>query len=423
MQPSPVTRLAIATLTLAVFGGPTARADWPQFLGADRDGVAEEAEGLARSWPADGPKVVWRLEVTTGYACPSVHGDAVFLMENTPGRADGVRRLNLADGREVWKQEWEARNRTQYPGSRSTPATDGESVYALGTTGRLVALDFKTGRVSWTKDLMGDWQAQIPGWGVAQSPLLLGDLVIVMPWGRRAAVVAYNKKTGEVAWTTPNSSGRSMDYQSPVPMMLGDRLTILCSGRNGYTIGVDAENGRELWSYGGVKGRSFFVAWDIPSPVAVGTNHVLLTGGYGAGAALVRISGAGNGYRASEVWHNRSIGSQIAPALVHDRHFYANSFDSRGGLRCVNGSGEVVWDSNVRMENGSILIADGLLYAVNGNTGDLLMVEASSEGYKELGRARNLLKGKEIWGYMAYSNGRLLVRDKTHLLCLDVRAD
>jgi outer membrane protein assembly factor BamB len=341
----------------------------------------------------------------------------VHILARETGRRDILRRLRLSDGEEVWRYAYDAPGRIDHPGSRSTPATDGEMVYSVGAIGHLKAVRFSDGQVVWEKHLLSDWGGKLPSWAVSQSPLMLGDKVIVAPWGPRAAVVAYDKRTGEVLWTTPNPRGVDLDYQSVVPMMLDGRQTIVSSGRHGYTIGLDAATGQQLWEFAG-----YNCQWQVPSPTIIDGNRILLTGGYGAGSVMFQVVGAGGGYRTQVVWQNKNLGSHIGQALLYNGHIYANSQDTRGGLRCLSLDGRIVWDSaqsRRRFERGNLIIAGELVFIVDGSNGDLIVADTDPSGYKELATVK-VLGGKEAWAPLAYSNGMLVLRDQQKLVCLSL---
>ncbi len=414
-------RLGMVVLGLAVglwlSVGP-ALADWPQYLGPERDGIARQAKDLPRSWPASGPEVLWRVSVGVGFGGPAIYGDSVLLLDREDDARDVLRRIRLTDGEEIWRYEYDAPGKLDYNGSRSTPATDGKLVFTVGPFGHINAVKFSDGTPVWSAHLLKDWDAKIPNWGVSLSPLLLEDTVIVEPWGSKAAIVAYDKETGKVVWTTPNPAGIAQEYTSTVPMTVDGRLTLVAGGRRGHIIGIDPDTSKQLWSYTNYECRNH-----IPSPTIIGGGRVLLTGGYGAGSAMLKVAHSGGGYKVTELWKNKNLGSKTPQALVYKGHVYANSCDNRKGLMCMTFDGTVQWSTgrDPGFDMGNILIADGLIFIVNGKGGDLVMAEATPAGYKELGRA-TVLAGKEIWAPMAYSDGKLVLRDQTTLACVDLKA-
>jgi outer membrane protein assembly factor BamB len=409
-------RMALQVGCLAiVLAAGAAHADWPQFLGADRTNVAKDEKGLARQWPAAGPKVLWKVNLQVGFGGVAIHGDKVFVMDRIPRRQDIVRCLDLATGRQLWEHIWDAPGKGGggFPGSRSTPATDGKHVFAVGTQGDVVALNAATGKLQW-KYSMKDQGTRLPSWEVAQSALLFDGTVVVMPWNGKASVVALKSDTGDVKWATANSAGATLDYQSAVLMPLKGRMSIVAPSRSGGAIGVDAATGKQLWSYKGGHWRN-----QIVSPVVVDENRFFLTGGYNGGAAMVSLAGGA----AKEVWKSKVTGPTMAQATLYEGHIYSPGLRK---LTCIDLDGKVKWQARrgFGKEGGNMLIADGIIYVADDTTGDLVMVEAKPDAFKELGRAARALtpkKGKNaLWGPPAISGGKLIWRDPAKLICFDV---
>ncbi len=410
---SRATRFAVTSGLAFCFMCGVVSADWSQFLGPDRNGVSPEKASLLGGSAA--PR--WKVPVGPGFGGVAIHGESVFILDRVAGEEDVLRRLNLSDGQEVWRYEYDAPGKISYPGSRSTPATDGAMVYSVGPHGHIKAVDCNSGRLVWEKHLLRDWGSKLPSWGVSQSPLLLGDIVVVAPWGSKASVVAYSKSNGEVAWTAPNPRGIELDYQSVVPMMLDGNQIVLASGRHGYTIGVNTANGRPLFEYG-----DYNCKWQIPSPTVIGPKRVLLTGGYRAGSAVFEVVRGRNGYSTRTVWANKNLGSHIGQALLYKGNLYANSQDTRGGLRCLSLDGRILWDSARQrrtFERGNLLIAGDLVFIIDGRNGTLYVAQATPEGYREFTKL-DVLGGNQVWAPLSYSNGALLIRDQSSLACLTV---
>jgi len=419
--------MAVGVLVAACWLASPARADWPQFLGPDHDGIARTAKPLPRSWPAGGPKVLWKVEVGEGFAGPAICGDSVLLLDREDNARDVVRRLRLVDGAEVWRYPYSAPGRLPTKdGSRGTPTTDGKLVFTIGPFGHVHALKFEDGSLVWKAHLLKDWQARLPKWGVATSPLLMDDWVIVTPWGKKAAVVAYEKATGKVVWQTPDPGIQDSDrsnrraYSSPVPMTLNGRRMIAASGPWAHTIGVDPRTGEQLWRYSG-----YACKIPIPSPTLIGDGRIFLTGGYKSGCAMFKVESVEGRFRTRELWKNHNMGSHIGQALFHKGYLYGNSIDTRGGLTCLTLDGRIKWQTrnSPGFDRGNLLIVDDLIFIMDGKTGDLVMAEASPNGYKELGRARFLSgRGSAVWAPLAYSGGKLVVRDQYTLACVDLWA-
>ena len=185
-------------------------ADWPQWRGPARTGISTET-GLLREWPTAGPRLVWRIDnVGDGFSTPSVVGDRLYIIANEGMQNELVKALNVADGKTVWSTRigrvGNPDQQPAYPGARSTPTVDGDTLYALGSDGDLAALDVKTGTIKWKKSLRADFGG-VPGtWAYSESPLVDGEKLVVTPGGK-TPLVALNKRTGAVIWRAAATGG------------------------------------------------------------------------------------------------------------------------------------------------------------------------------------------------------------------------
>ncbi|HOX39418.1 MAG TPA: PQQ-binding-like beta-propeller repeat protein [Candidatus Brocadiia bacterium] len=395
-----------------------ASADWPQFLGPQRDGIAHDVKALPTSLAEENVKQIWKVDLGSGFGAPVIFGDSVFVLDREGNDRDILRRIDVQTGKEKWRFTYPAPGKVDYNGSRQSPSVDGKMVYAIGPFGHINAVRMEDGTAVWSGHIIKDWDGAFPNWGVAQSPLLMGDNIIIAPWGKKAAVVALEKATGKVVWTSPNPDGIVMDYQSPMPMKLGERQTIVACGTKGYAIGVDAATGERLWTYKGYECRHH-----IPSPTVLEGGRVLLTGGYSAGSAMIKVEQKDGAYAVTELWKNSNVASKIPQPLVHNGHIYSNSSDNNGGLRCVTEAGEIKWDSKKKgrtFDMGNLIMVDDLIFIVDGKGGKLHMVKVNPNEYEELGRI-SPLSGKEVWAPLAYSDGKLVLRDQKKMVCLQFK--
>src|SRR5262245_54840062 len=189
-------------LLLARGATPAAPGDWPGWRGPDRTGLSPE-KGLLKEWPKGGPKLLWKAErLGTGYSSPSIAAGRAYTL-GTKGGREALFCLDLSkDGKVVWSTPIAAGARVMYPGPRSTPAVDGERVYALSSDGKLACVETSKGEVQWSKDLRSDFGGRYGMWAYAESPLVDGDVVVCTPGSDSAALVALDKKSGKVVWKT-----------------------------------------------------------------------------------------------------------------------------------------------------------------------------------------------------------------------------
>jgi outer membrane protein assembly factor BamB len=205
--------------------------DWPQFCGVQRNNVSAET-GLARSWPADGPEEIWSVDVTTGYAGPAIKDGKVYLLEHTDG-VSSIRCFAFDSGKELWTCSFddpgELKNK-KYPGTRGTPTVTDDSLYAVTLFGTAVCIDLKSHTLKWQHSLKQDYGKDVGGFGVAQSPLLHGDLVILAPMSAEGSVVAVNRNSGAVVWTTSGYPGTGFVSPSLISVDGKDQLLVVAGG-------------------------------------------------------------------------------------------------------------------------------------------------------------------------------------------------
>ncbi len=414
-------RLLLVAASLGVMA--LAAADWPQWRGPRRDGVSAET-GLLREWPKDGPKLLWRAaDVGDGYSTPAVVGERIYLMSSEGLDDEYVQALGVADGKRVWRTRvgkvGNPKQVPNFPTSRSTPTVEGSVLYALGSDGDLVCLETATGKEVWHKNLRVDFGG-LPGtWAYSESPLVDGNVVVCAPGGKEAAVVALDKKTGEVVWKTGRPDGGAAGYASAVVLDTPagkEYVEFLAKG----LVGVDAKTGRVRWHYGNTVGR---YGMNIQTPVTQGP---LVFSASDQGSGLIRIKGEADDQAVEQVYFQaKGLPTSIGGAVREGDFLYGTT---GLGLVCAElATGKVRWQDKC-VGPGSVCVADGRLY-VFGENGQAALVEATAEGYHEKGKftppdpPKHRRGGMEkAWCYPVVSGGRLYLRDGSTVWCYDVKA-
>lgn len=392
-----------------------AAADWPQFQGPNRNGIAPEGK-VTRAWPEGGPPLLWSANLGPGFAGPAIRDGNVYVLDRIPDTQDVLRCLDLADGQELWRFAYDAPGKLSENGSRTTPTVDDKYVFIIGPFGHFHCVDKATRKPIWQKHLLEDYESKLPNWGVAQSPLLYKDAVIVAPLGKKIGVMAFEKATGRELWRSGPIA--VMAYSSPL-MATVDGVEQVVMGGNNRTGGVDVTSGELLWTYS---------AWrcgiPIPSPTPIGDGRFFITGGYDAGSAMFKVQRQQGKFTVQELFRVKELGSQIHNALLHQGHLYlgCNTNSKQDGLVCMDLEGNVKWKTgrSPHFERGNYILADGVLVIMDGRTGVLRLVEPDPAGYKELAQAQ-VLSRRPIWAPMAFSDGKLIVRDQRQMKCLDLR--
>ena len=296
------------------------------------------------------------------------------------------------------------------------PAVDGKYVFTIDPKAILHCLDAKTGEELWRKNLVQEYKAKIPPWYNGQCPLMEANRIIIATGGD-ALLVALDKATGNEIWRTPNPEKELMTHASPMPAQLGGVKQYLYTTLKGV-MGISAEDGKLLWN--GPFKLNVAVA---PSPLGVDNERVFLTSGYDAGTAMFRVTGGGAGFQAEKVFELTSAqwNSEVHTPILYKDHLFAVGKKRRGLFTCLNKDGEIVWDSNGKAAFGlgGFLLADGMFFILEGKTGMLRLIEANTTGYQELASAQ-ILSGHDVWGPMALSNGKLVLRDLSKMVCIQV---
>lgn len=379
---------------------------WTNYRGPNRDGRYQEMK-IQTSWPAEGLPVLWKQPVGLGYASFVVADSRAYTIEQRR-RQEVVAAYDLATGKEVWTQSWNAEySDSTGDGPRATPTWDNGKVYALGATGELRCLDGKTGTVIWGKNILTDNQAQNLPWAMAASPLIVDDKVIVLPGGTSGkSVVAYNKLTGAPVWRVLDDR---QAYVSPMLVtMAGKRQIMVVSAKR--VVGLAPEDGSLLWSHPWETDMGI----NVSQPIIVDKNRFFISSGYGKGAALIEITANGNTFAARTIWENINMKNKFNSSVLHEGYVYGLD---EGILTCIDvNTGERKWKGG-RYGYGQVLLASGHLIVI-GDSGELVLVRATPQQHSEIARFA-ALEGK-TWNYPALAGGRLLVRNATQMACYNI---
>ncbi len=399
--------------------------DWPQWRGPERNGTSKES-GLLKEWPAGGPRLIWQVnDIGDGYSTPVVVGNRIYLISNQGLDNEFVQALSTQDGKALWTTRvgnvGNPNQNPPYPKARSTPTVDGDFIYALGSDGDLACLEARSGKIRWLKSIRKEFAGQPGEWAYAESPLVDGNVVVVTPGGEQATMVALNKKNGALVWRSAIPGADPAGYASAIVVHGGGRkqyVQLLSKG----IVGVDAKTGQFLWRYKeAAKGPAQYF-----TPVARG--EYVYGGALGVGGALVRLKPQGNGVAAEQVYFIRGLPNGIGGAVLIGDHLYGTEA-GRGLVAAEFATGKVLWKTE-DFGWGSVAAADGHLY-FHFITGEMVLVEASVEAFREKGRFSppNQPKKKQVgqfpegaFAYPVIANGRLYIRDLGTLWAYDIKA-
>ncbi len=383
--------------------------DYPQFLGPGRLATLPEFP-FARDWSAQPPRLLWRQPIGAGWASFAVVGHFGVTQEQR-GEDELISCYDIDTGKLEWAQATPVRFAETVAGigPRSTPTIDEGRVYAMGALGNLACLDGATGKPLWQHDVIKDNDAVVPKWGKSCSPLVYENLVIVSAGGPKGhSLVAYDKQTGDVVW---NAGDDASSYSSPTALTLHGQKQIVIVNQKMVTA-HDPSDGHILWQHAWPEALA--ESPNVSQPLAVGDDRVLLTKGYGVGSALWQIERDGDTWSVEPLWKNRNLKTKFTNAVVRDGHAYGLD---ENVLCCIEiATGKRKWIEG-RYNHGQVLLAGDLL-VVQSETGDVALVEASPEGYRELTRF-TAVEGQS-WNYPVISGRKLLVRTELEAACYEL---
>ena len=400
--------LRVVLVVVAVFSAAVnlVAQDWPQWRGANRDGISTE-KGLLKEWPKEGPPLVWKATgAGRGYSSLAVAKGRIYTM-GLRGDREFIVALDVATGKEAWATpHGNAFKNDRGDGPRGTPTVDGERVYALGGNGDLTAFDVKTGKVVWTLNVLQKFGGSNITWGISESPLILGEKILVNAGGPDASIVALNKKDGAVIW---KSQSERAGYSSAVPMTIGGKTQVVFFTSK-RVVGLDLQDGKLLWEYKNASNRTANAATPI-----VRDNRVFVSSDYGTGAGLVEIKA--DGTTAEEIYFTKEMRNHHSSSVLLGDTLYGFSGSILTAMRF--GTGEVIWKDR-SVGKGSLVYADGNLYCLSEN-GVVGLVEATPEGYREKGRFTIPQDSLPTWTHPVVAGGRLYLRDQDTIYAYNVK--
>jgi len=389
---------AILTSTTTWTAATAGDGDWPRWRGADGTNISAET-----GWSVEGrSEPLWSREVGLGYASFVIKGDSLITTGYSESKGqDTIYCLDARTGAERWTYSFPAQKWDKFHGggTQSTPVIEGDRVYTLNREGKLHCLNLVDGSVVWKKDLMSEYELEIPTWAFAASPLVLPDKVIVNV-GR---VLALNKDNGAPIWST-RDTGHA--YSTPIVATLAGLERLVIFNGDGVVL-FDPSNGREQAEY------TWTTQYDVnaATPIAIG-DRLFISSGYNHGCSMLQVTDQG----LRPLWENKEMRNQMSGCVYYEGHLYG--FDDKT-LKCIDTEGNERWAQR-GLGQGALMIADGKIIALS-SKGELIIADASPGGYAELSR-RKILDGGVYWSSPVLSNGLIFCRNSEgEIVCRDHR--
>ena len=395
----------LSPLPLLLLPALLSAADWPCLSGPTLDFHAA-ATNIGRDWQASPPSLLWKVALTDdGHACASCAKDTLFITDHQ-GTNDIVRALALADGKELWRSSYRDTFKFYHGYARATPTYNQGRVYTVSRMGLAHCFDAENGRVLWKKDFLKDYAGQAPNHGFSAPVGVWGDIAYLQPGGSNGNVVAVNKITGALIWRGGNAE--KPGYSLPVIISFDKTPTLLCYSANAL-MGLNPATGALLWTYP----RPHPYGNNIVQPVIMG-NRIFTGATDNVGSTVIEIRDG----QPREIWETKEICPLFTTPVLANGLLFGTSTGKPSnpeGLMCFDpGTGKVNWKIKA-FEHGQVLAIDGVVLALDGQKGALVMVEPSAEAFREITRFTPL--GGRSWATFFTVGDRLIIRNQRELAC------
>ncbi|MDR2037302.1 MAG: PQQ-like beta-propeller repeat protein [Bacteroidales bacterium] len=374
----------------------------------DRSGVYTET-GLLKSWPADGPKMLWHYDgLGEGHSSVAIDSEKIYLT----GMTDGKGFIYVFDmkGKLLNKKEYGPEWNKNYNGSRGTLTLNGGKIYLVSGVGDLYCFDQNSLNVVWKKNLLKEFDASNIEWGLNEAPLIIDNMVIATPGGKKNNVVALDKNTGTLIWSSPGE-GDQAAYCSPL-YITDQQVPQIVTMTANHIIGIEASTGKKLWSHEN-KNR-YSVHANTP---VYGNNMVLCTSGYGRGSTMLRLTNGGR--NVEEAWFSKELDNRIG-AMVKVGNYVYGSGDSNRFWFCVDwNTGEIKWKEK-GLAMGNVIANDGMLYCYT-DRGDMILAKASPEKFDIVSRFQITMGTEQHWAHPVIYKGMMYIRHGNTLMAYAIK--
>lgn len=411
---------------------PATAEDWPQWRGAGRDGVWQES-GLVDAFAAAEIPRRWTVPIGAGYSGPTVADGRVLVMDRVtePDELERIHCFDAQSGANLWSHAYPCSyDGVSYTaGPRASVTIDEGVCYAIGATGHLHCLAAADGQVRWQRDLRQDFQIRMPTWGIAGSPLIEDDLVIVQIGGSDGAcIVALDKQTGQTRWQALDDVA---SYSSLIAIDQGGQRVVVCwTGER--VVGLDPHDGRLLWEH-----PFKFEQWPIAIATPVVDRDQLLLSEVHKGTMLLRLDQEPPAVQV--LWHRRDDGQPALHALMSTPLFIGEHIygaHENGVLRCLDRqTGEQLWENDTLVPTlrwATVhMVKNGERVWLFNDRGELIIAKVSPAGYEELSRAKLIdptteqLRRRDgvTWSHPAFAQRHIFARNDKELVCADLSAE
>lgn len=393
---------------LSLFAVTLSAQDNIQWRGTDRTGVYKET-GLLQAWPTDGPAMAWHYDgLGEGHSSVAIDSDKLYVT----GIADDKGSIYVFDlnGKLLKKKEYGQEWNKSYNGPRGTITVNEGKLYLISGVGDLYCFDQNSLEVLWQQNILKTYNASNIEWGINEAPLIIDEMIIATPGGKQENVVALNKNTGKMIWSTPGEGDLSA-YCSPL-YITDQEVPLIVTMTADHILGIEATTGKKLWSHPN-KNR-YSVHANTP---VYGDNQILLTSGYGRGSTMLRLTNGGRSIE--EAWFSEELDNRIG-AMVKVGDYVYGSGDTKRFWFCADWkTGEIIWKEK-GLAMGNIIANEGMLYCYT-DRGNMILAKATPEKFDIVSRFPITMGTEQHWAHPVLYRGMMYVRHGNTLMAYKMK--
>lgn len=379
-----------------------------QWRGPGRSGIYNET-GLLKKWPEQGPGLLWHFDgLGKGYSSPVIASDKIFIT----GMINGTGTLFCLDlsGKLIWKTEYGPEWTESYEGTRTTPTFVDGKLFLHSGYGLAICVNAADGKILWSVDLQKQFDARIPKWGIAESPLVTGDKVIFSAGGSKFNIVALNINDGKTTWTSEGKGDKSA-YCSPHQVTHNGKNIILTITADNI-LGINPDNGNMIWSYPKTN------TWSVhPNTPLYHEGMLYCVSGYGSGGIMLKLSD--DGTKVTEVWTNTTLDNQMGGVILMNGNIYGSG-QKDVSWQCLDWKTGAVKQKSKEIAKGTVIAAGGMLYAYT-EKGEVVLINPVESGFEIVSKFKIDIGLEQHWAHMVINKGVLFVRHGNALIAYDVR--
>lgn len=383
---------------------------WPQWRGPQRNELSTET-GLLKSWPENGPKLLWKADsIGQGFSSPIISGDSIYITGDV-GEQMMISALDL-NGKQKWQNPNGNKWKKSFPGARSSCCYYDGLIYNMNAFGRITCKSAENGNEIWSVNVLDEYKAENLMWGLAEQLLVFDNTVIATPSGTNALMVAMERKTGKVLWTTDPIETEKGNYSSPILVQIGNKRQIITCNAN-YTFGIDPGTGKLMWK------SPHEIPGGITTIPVLTKEGIFITNSSREEGRSFMLKIGPDSNSAEKIWTS-PFRNHHGSVIFLDGALFGSSFKALNGWTSLNAeSGEVRFCAG-DIVFGSQIYADGCIYLFT-EEGELLLISLDNNGFKVLSRFKLAENVKKTWAHPVILDGRLYVRLEQTLYCFDIR--